>query len=585
MPNYADWNLSIIEYVTSGVPKGNAIFIDIDDHSILNIACEFLNQTWSDTETALEDFTNAVTEKCVIYSNGDYVIDTDMLDDCSTQSQPTCVAFLALTVIAAYQMLPEELDTGLEIGQNNYFIRLRQTFKLPVESGGRPKGLQIGTMETLWKTWNDWIDKEGWISSAEPGLGSLQYINYPLSQAILRRIDQERLLIKYCKAYQKNLLSPGLDRYMLGSLLRNMIGSFDSKHLQMLVEDTDPRRYAAFVDAAYDVYQSISWDNVDQILNDRNISRQYRPPSRISAGLYRIEDRILGFVQYYAYPEQPRRLRLNTLEIIYNDRPVILDTERPGYFSPIGESDFTNGMSYGVIGHSSIKELLIPEREFWILVRDNIDPESGIFASWRSPDLGETFLTVINQSQYDRYSKQLELLRHEGLITWDSVQEIKTPYGIWHEYIECMVLSRGWGQITEPICPEFFHSLKPKTIASVRFYGGLRCPQSLSWMYGYQPKINIVTFKHKVRFEVVSLSTGEISEPVEMETNVLFDLPNKLIPGSYRIDITISGRKFKSNILRITDWNDLETHIPEESFSTNIGSVKIEGAYLYSNNN
>ena len=358
----------------------------------------------------IEDFLDAVRSKCV------FVDEVKLPSGLANQPDqvPNCVAFLAAMVLAAHYMISEEIDDEI-ILQTNYFKRLREVLGLPIEDGKRPEGLlPYGVEEGLWQSWNHWLIDNGWLHSAEQGQSTYnKYINYPLSQALLREADQEVLERLFRLKERDGTLSRVCDRDTIGFWVRNQLPSpdFGSKHLRDLIQDSDFRRYDVITNTIYDVYLSIDWDQEMETERDIRSVRQ----RRMTAHLYRIEDGMIGDIEYYLYPRQPMKFGGGSLEIVHNGSIHPLREERQGWFMPLWPVDPAGGMLYEVRGHSQIKELVLPERNFWVLVRDPENEDSGIFADWGRPGLGETFILLCRRE----YAEQMEFFKDEALLNWD----------------------------------------------------------------------------------------------------------------------------------------------------------------------
>ncbi|MHC5828033.1 MAG: hypothetical protein ACYT04_72120, partial [Nostoc sp.] len=104
---------------------------------------------------------------------------------------PQGVAFLGAMVLAANEMVDEE-----EISEENYFKRLKAVLGLPTSENGRPPGMKFGKQgeEPLWEDWNLWLMINGFMPSAHRGCGGRIYINYSISQSLVRRTDKNRLV-------------------------------------------------------------------------------------------------------------------------------------------------------------------------------------------------------------------------------------------------------------------------------------------------------------------------------------------------------------------------------------------------------
>ena len=236
-----------------------------------------------------------------------------------------------------------------------------------------------------------------------------KFINYPLSQALLREGDKIALEHLFRQKAGSGQLSRVWDRETLGSWLQRQ--QFSSIYLRKLIQESDFRRYEAITDAIYDVYTSVDWDQEMETTPGIRSSGQ----RRVTAQLYRVEDVIMGNVEYYLYPRQPRQFGGRSLEVVHNGSVYPLREERQGWFMPLWPDSPTGGVLYKVNGHPQIKELYLPERKFWILVRDPENEASGVFAGWGHPGLGETFILLCRKE----YTEQMELFRQEDLINWD----------------------------------------------------------------------------------------------------------------------------------------------------------------------
>jgi len=135
-----------------------------------------------------DDFCRAVREAVIIEGR----INLGQLQGRNAAGLPKGVAFLSVMVLAANNMVDEE-----EISEDNYFKGLRAILGLPTSEDGRPPGMKCGIKdeEPLWHEWNNWLMSSGFMPSAHRGRGGrTTYINYPISQSLLRRTDKNRLV-------------------------------------------------------------------------------------------------------------------------------------------------------------------------------------------------------------------------------------------------------------------------------------------------------------------------------------------------------------------------------------------------------
>ena len=349
MATYDEWNNAIAEYFVSGLSSGSTVYLSVDEDALMEIGARF-EQSEIDSVNWVEDFTKAVRSKCVtgdtIYLPRDSGYQSDQI--------PSCVAFLAAMVLAAHHMIGEETEDET-ILQTNYFKRLRQVLGLSDEETGRPEGLMPpGIEEDLWEKWNRWLISNGWLHSAEQGQSNYnKFINYPLSQALLREADQEVLERLFRQQVNSDQLSRVWDRDTIGFWVRRQ--QFGSRHLRDLIQESDFRRYEAVTDAVFEVYTSIDWgQEIDAKSGQRRIGQR-----RMTAELYRVEDAIMGDLKYRLYPRQPKQFGGGTLELVHNGTVYPLREERQGWFMPLLPVNPAGGIFYTVNGHSQIKRLVL----------------------------------------------------------------------------------------------------------------------------------------------------------------------------------------------------------------------------------
>ncbi|RKU11623.1 hypothetical protein C6502_07975 [Candidatus Poribacteria bacterium] len=567
MASYDEWNKAIVEYFVSGLSSGATVYLSVDEETLMHIGSRFEQSETSDVDW-VEDFIEAVRSECVI-GNQVYL---EEISDYQSDKIPRCVAFLAAMVLAAHQMVAEETKE-IVIAQINYFTRLRQVLGLSPEKGGRPDGLlPAGIEEPLWKTWEWWLIRNGWLPSAERGEGvTYAYINYPLSQALLRKGDKETLERLFRERENLGALSRVWDRDIVGLWVRRQ--QFNSKYLTELIQESDFRRHEVITNALHDVYISIDWEQ--EMLETQSGVRSI-VQRRLTAQLYREEeDFITGNINYYLYPQQPKHFSDGALEVIRNGRTHPLNKDRPGWFRPLWSENPAGGLSYEVKGHPQIKELILPERQFWILVRDPEDEMSGVFAGWKHPGLGETFLLLCRKD----YAEQMELFRQEDLLRWHHDFSINDE---WVEYRECMIVSPSWEGII-PQYQDLYNALKPTISATISLRGGLRVPNQGGWLEGYPPEMTIIAFDDNVELKLLDKSDPDTPDTAIMDqtvdTNKPMGLP-VLDPGNYLLEVHNLGKPITQRVLQVLSWDSLDCKKPEQPFSIDAGVFTLQGAII-----
>jgi hypothetical protein len=532
MIDYQQWNEALIFHYTSGLPHGTRVYLNIDNETLENIGSRF--ESDNDFDNWTNNFLQAVKAKVVI----DNKLHLKTLQGHDCNGYPKGIAFLAATVLAANEMAEDE-----EISEINYFKRLREIFSL--KGSGRPPGMAPGSEaeEPLWKEWNSWLIQNGFETSAQRGKGRrMIYISYPISQSLLRRTDKDKLLALFNEKHWK----AQWDAMTLFSKIRCEVGQLPL-HLKELLTG-NKERYEAIADSIHEVYQQWKAEGRPNVLNTKisNFNHQ------IFAGLYRDEDIFFGSVSYYLYPKQVRGQQFTTVELQHENKNHNLINERPGWYSPLefglGSSDLDNGNSYQITQPSQITSLILPSRDFWILIPDPNNLDAGTYATWGQPLLGTSFILLCKKELL----LDMQRLRDENLISWnEQIQPFENSD--WIELHQCMVLSQAWDGIfiKNQLLKD---ALQPSISLSISFSDGLPVPQQNAWVYGYTPKITIFGFYPNVELQVTQLIDNSVILDKSERTNIpiTIDFPN---PGDYMVRGTC-GNKFIDRFIRIVDWNN-----------------------------
>lgn len=102
---------------------------------------------------------------------------------------PICVAFLALSVLAAHKMHMDETTWS-----SDYYSRLAELLSVDEGANGQPVGFRTDEFESLWLFLADWIPKKTGCSFVLPaGTAQKRFIAYPLAHVPLRQLDLEKL--------------------------------------------------------------------------------------------------------------------------------------------------------------------------------------------------------------------------------------------------------------------------------------------------------------------------------------------------------------------------------------------------------
>ena len=549
MASYQDWNQSLMSYFTSGISRDTKVYLSVDDDVLEHIGRNFNREptaaNWSD------DFRAAVRKEVIV--DGQVNLNNLLWRD--SKGSPQGVAFLGATVLAGYQMADEE-----RISELNYFKRLREV--LGLSGFGRPPGMNFGDKaeEPLWRGWNLWLMQQGFLPSAQRGRGEpTTYINYPISQSLLRRTDKDRLLL----LFNEQQWTTQWDAQTLFSQVRLQAQGL-SKHLKELLND-NRQRYEAVAEAMHEVYEQ--WQ-----LGGKPAGLRVGVPTfarHIFTGLYRIEAPFLGQIDYYLYPKQPRGRQLKSLQVQYRDNVDQLREERPGWYfpldCPINVSELERGARYQITCPADLDFLIFPDRDFWILIPDPDNPDSGAYASWRTPTLGTPFILLCKQELLS----DIQRLRDERLLEWSGNPMPVYDRSNWVELHQCMAVSQAWDGVFINN-QELKDALQPSVGLSISFSGGLRVPKLGAWLEGYSPQVTVFGFYPTAELKITRLSDNCQILAREQSTNtpISVDFPSL---GDYRVEAT-GGGELIQRFVKIVDWSSLSIEKQKHREVMQIGS-------------
>jgi len=545
MSDLYDWNQAIYQYITAGLPSGSRVFLSIDDAALVS-AGRLLDQIPLPSER-VNIFLRAVRARYVV---GSRIHNITPLGD-EANKVPGYLSFLAATVLAAYRMAE-----GEEISQTNYFTRLNEVFGFPGKQG-RISGLDTGIEENLWEHWANWLIRRGYRPSAEAGKGSRKFVNYPISQTLLRQADREALW----RFFTNRNWSRSLDEdVVVARALREQ--QYFSNHLRNLLSDQSmgaARRQGLYqtIFEVYDLWANSgagSQGDYQQVISAGHTRN-------LAAGLYRTFDRFGGEPEYALFPRQIRRLQVERAQVTYQGQTCPLTSIRPGWYQPFGDisaSDLDHGLKLDINGTDELDKLVLPRRDFWILTRDPDDPYSGIYGSWGKPAIGVPFIILCKPDM----QTQLELLREQGLIQW-RVEPVNAWEGkTWLEFEDVMVVSDGWGTVLFDN-DDLLESLQPGKSIGISLSGGLRTGQS-GWLTNHGPTIIINTFHKRADVTIIDpISEEELQGYQDVKTNEPFhpDWPSQ--PGNYLLRVDVGSREAE-RFVTLGDWDNLAPAVVDD---------------------
>lgn len=570
--SYERWNRALARWAVQGSSEGTPIYISMDEPALLTVARLFAGLSCATVDEACNAFRQALISRCVAGSEPH--VDLSGLGGIDGEGIPRSVAFLAGMAFAAYEMRDDE-----NADDSTYFYRLRELLGVAAAPKSvRPRGMVIpigrpAPEEALWQQWNRWLMQQGFQPTACQGNGPKnKYSNYAISQALLRKGDKVRLARWFRDQERTGVLDHrACDRDILAVRLPELGKTLGSARLRSLLQDMgDHLHFDAVIDAAAEVYDSIDWDQPRDIADVDILERR-----RLRAGLYRKEHFITG-IEYWMYPEMPRRWQGGNLAVENDGVTTPLRMERANRFMPLWPISLGCEQRYRITGDDTITELILPNREFWILVHDPNDDASGILATWGVPAPGDRFLLICQE----KHAQQMQVLREAQLLTWDEVVRVPQGDRVWLEYRECQAESSRWSQMNPwPGCEDLFDALRPVTRVNVALEGGLRVPGQPVWIEGHQPDLKLYQFGGTVDLRIAETSAAD--QPVfegQAAVNDRVPLP-QLAPGEYVIEARGAGCVAVRR-LRIASWSQLEAHSPTRDYSVPVNGFCLRGASL-----
>ncbi|MEH2326716.1 MAG: hypothetical protein V7K32_24770 [Nostoc sp.] len=311
------------------------------------------------------------------------------------------------------------------------------------------------------------------------------------------------------------------------------------------------QRHEAILEALHQVYEQ--WKAQGCPTADKN---NYCSWSRhIFCGLYRTEDPLLGEVDYTLYPKQQRGRSLESVEVKQGYNTHSLREERPGWYFPleysVSQKELDNGAKYQITSPDDLDYLILPARDFWILIPDPENPDSGAYASWEAPSLGTQFILLCKQELLS----DIERLQDENLLKSSCTPQPIFNNSGWVELQQCMVVSQAWdGVFIKNQTLKYALQLSVKL--SISLSGGLRVPKIGAWLMNHSPQITIFGFYSTAELKVTRLSDNQtiLENSQNTNTSITLDFAH---PGDYLIEATFAGES-SQRLVKIVDWNYLD---------------------------
>jgi len=185
---YSIWNRAIIRSALQHSEAGDEIYLSITP-SVLAATLNDSESTFLSADEAAAQFIGAVRE---MYQSRvlTHARKLETLRRCGSDGLPECVAFLALSVLAAYRMHTDE-DTAATA----YYKRLDELLCCGISPTGMPLGFDGDGFHNLWAFLGAWLSREKGQRLAMPheNAGTRRFLALPLTHVPLREVDIERL--------------------------------------------------------------------------------------------------------------------------------------------------------------------------------------------------------------------------------------------------------------------------------------------------------------------------------------------------------------------------------------------------------
>jgi len=554
MATYEQWNSAITEYFTKGLPYGAKVYLSVDDDALRRIG----KKLKVEVEDPLEDFLTAIRSSCC--RDNDIRFDHFRWRD--ENDNPEYVAFLVATVLAAYRM--GETD---DVTDTNYFRRLREVLGFPSDEG-RPPGMRPGDEECFWLDWERWLRAQGYLSTASRGEGPTIYINYPISQALLRIADKRHIREFFLTRHYPS----DLDILTFGALLLNDRRHIQWQHLKDVLKNN---RFQAAAEACYEIYQLLEHETDNKNESRLGLESMRYSSDRLLAGLYRVEDPFSFAVSYHVYPRQQKRTENIPASILIAEKEYPLTPDRPGWYAPLEErispEDIGKRFEFDLTGHPMASKLVLPERDFWVLVPDPDDEGSGVYADWSRPEPGVYFYLLCRKE----LSAQILFLKDEYLIEWEGEPQALSDKDEWVEYKNVLVRSPSWGGIMNN--SELYSALCPLVRLGISLKGGIR--YAGAWLASHPPAVTVNGYFKNVKIAIFNLSTEKIVWEENVKVNEsLTNLP-QLVAGQYLITAEYLTDTVQ-RLFKLIDWQEVDFDLNGKKYKTVIGDWTINGGEI-----
>lgn len=185
--SYRLWNHAIAEQLLLSHHVGQDVYLAITPRTLAG-AFSSLDEVGRPIEDFEQDFVTAVRSAYYTRVVGSRAR-LDTLRCVGQDGIPECIAFLALSVLAAYRMHSDEEASG-----SAYYKRLAALLNCSM-AGGCPTGFDPSLFELLWLFVKSWLKQKAGARLVLPGVeaGIRRFVALPLAHVPLRCLDIEKL--------------------------------------------------------------------------------------------------------------------------------------------------------------------------------------------------------------------------------------------------------------------------------------------------------------------------------------------------------------------------------------------------------
>lgn len=446
-----------------------------------------------------------------------------------------------LPLLATFSIAAERMSRGDGFTSSNYFGRLRQLFKLngesPIDSHYRREA------ETYWSSLNRWLlSLDGQRGLPTAFAVGKRYIGLPMSQALIRATDRDRLT----NFFRKFNLPPGagvagedLEPLLDGWI--NLVPSPATTNLIRLWGRPDARRRIAEVAATV----LAGWDGT---VPDAQLSEVGGQEIRLAVEIGRFPRRQVGLMllAYAKMPDQPREFVFQTAE---GERQVALVPAVPGALgTPAGARIDHGSLLEGVLAIKDSRTGDVLMRRPRKLVSFRRDELSMVFIETDQVQLGEEMVLLVQDEILDKVSDVLGAIARPGFGFASPEEYPGLPDG-WSLVTGVQILSSPPQDIVGQGLNDLT-ALVPLAMSQIKLTGGFALPGGIRRFHSWRPP-EITAVSEASRSFVVRLvgliedDAGEgrlLAEFPSTDGIVVQSLePLELDDGPYRLELVAGG--------------------------------------------